>query len=119
NDVAANGQELGRRRTKVLRCARGDLRALTGRVIPSNLRFTEEQRSKQPSAFTVVRALVELFGSEADPHLGLYGAFGYDLAFQFEPLRLKLERPADQRDLVLYVPDELTVIDHQREQAVR
>ena len=29
-----------------------------------------------------------------DPHLGLYGAFGYDLAFQFEPLRLRLERPA-------------------------
>ena len=28
-----------------------------------------------------------------DPHLGLYGAFGYDLAFQFEPVRLKLERP--------------------------
>ena len=35
--------------------------------------------------------------SRDDPHLGLYGAFGYDLAFQFEPIRLRLDaagRPA-------------------------
>ncbi|HEX2174083.1 MAG TPA: anthranilate synthase component I, partial [Dehalococcoidia bacterium] len=81
-------------------------------------RFPEEQRSKQPSVFSVLRALVDLFSSGEDPHLGLYGAFGYDLAFQFEPIRLRLERPADQRDLVLYLPDELTVVDHQRERAM-
>jgi anthranilate synthase len=82
-------------------------------------RFPEEERSRQPSVFSVLRALVELFGSDADPHLGFYGAFGYDLALQFEPLRLRLERPARQRDLVLYLPDELILIDHRREHAVR
>mgnify|MGYP003415113929 CR=1 FL=1 len=65
--------------------------------------------------FSVVRRLIELFRSPEDPHLGLYGAFGYDLAFQFEPLRLRLERPDSQRDLVLYLPDELLVVDHRRE----
>jgi anthranilate synthase len=54
----------------------------------------------------------------ADPHLGLYGAFGYDLAFQFEPVRLRLDRPRDQRDLVLHLPDEIYVLDRRREEAV-
>ena len=67
----------------------------------------------------MLRALVQLFYSTAEPHLGLYGAFGYDLAFQFEPTTLRLERPADQRDLVLYLPDELIVVDHRREWAMR
>src|SRR4051812_45810712 len=62
---------------------------------------------------------MELFASPEDGRLGLYGAFGYDLAFQFEPLTLRLERPADQRDLVLYLPDELLVVDHQRGRAER
>ncbi|MFI5266070.1 MAG: anthranilate synthase component I [Chloroflexota bacterium] len=90
-----------------------------GSVQPGGERFFEERRSKQPSAFTVVRALVELFASESDPHLGLYGAFGYDLAFQFEPIRRRLPRPAEQRDLVLYLPDELLIVDHQRQMAER
>ena len=92
---------------------------LIGAVTPTHERFPEEQRSKQPSLFSVLRELVQLFYSTAEPHLGLYGAFGYDLAFQFEPIRLHLERPADQRDLVLYLPDELIVIDHRRERAMR
>lgn len=75
-------------------------------------RFEEEERSRQPSSFTVVRSLVDLF-TGVDEHLGLYGAFGYDLAFQFEPIDLELSRPKDQRDLVLYVPDEIIVVDHQ------
>lgn len=82
-------------------------------------RFPEEERSRQPSVFSVLRAVTQLFASEVDPHLGLYGAFGYDLALQFEPLRLRLERPARQRDFVLYLPDELLLIDHRRELATR
>jgi len=85
---------------------------ITLRVERPTRRFEEEERSRQPSTFTVIRALVELFGSD-DQHLGLYGAFGYDLAFQFEPIDLRLPRPDDQRDLVLYLPDELLVVDHQ------
>jgi len=92
---------------------------LEGQVRPPAGRFTEEDRSRQPSVFSLLRALVDLFFHEDEPHLGLYGAFGYDLAFQFEPVRLKLERPPDQRDLVLYLPDELIVVDHRREVAQR
>jgi len=73
--------------------------------------FTEEERSRQPSAFSVLRALMALFAAPGDPFLGLYGAFAYDLAFQFEPIRLRLERPDDQRDLVLYIPDQLVAAD--------
>lgn len=93
--------------------------SLVGTIAAPAGRFPEEQRSKQPSIFSLIRALVDLFYSPEDPHLGLYGAFGYDLAFQFEPLRLRLPRPADQRDLVLYLPDELVIVDHRREQASR
>jgi anthranilate synthase len=90
----------------------GEVRVATGR-------FPEEERSRQPSLFSLIRALVDLLFHEGEPHLGLYGAFGYDLAFQFEPIRLRLERPPSQRDLVLYLPDELIVVDHRREVAQR
>jgi anthranilate synthase len=96
---------------------RADL--LEGAVAVATGRFHEEQRSRQPSVFSLLRALVELFFHEEEPHLGLYGAFGYDLAFQFEPIRLRLERATAQRDLVLYLPDELIVVDHRREVAQR
>src|SRR5205814_9461370 len=71
---------------------------LSGTVHAPAGRFPEEERSKQPSIFSLLRALVELFRHPDEAHLGFYGAFGYDLAFQFEPLRRRLERPADQRD---------------------
>jgi anthranilate synthase len=93
--------------------------ALRARMRAPEGRFAEEERSKQPSVFSVLRALVELFGAPDDPHLGLYGAFGYDLAFQFEPLQLRLARPARQRDVVLFLPDDLVIVDHRRELATR
>ena len=74
--------------------------------------FTEEERSRVPSVFTVLRAITALFKSDEDPNLGLYGAFGYDLAFQFDPVEHRLERTESQRDLVLYLPDEILVVDH-------
>ncbi|WP_274426513.1 anthranilate synthase [Chelativorans sp. YIM 93263] len=73
---------------------------------------TEEERSRVPSVFTVLRAITDLFHTEDDSNLGLYGAFGYDLAFQFDPVKLQLERPESQRDLVLFLPDEILVVDH-------
>lgn len=92
---------------------------LSGLIATPEGRFPEEQRSKQSSIFSVLRAVIDLFSSQKDQHLGFYGAFGYDLALQFEPLRVRLERPTDQRDLVLYIPDQLVIVDHRREQAVR
>ncbi len=65
-----------------------------------------------PTVFTVLRAVTDLFYSQADASLGLYGAFGYDLAFQFDAIDLKLTRPSDQRDMVLYLPDEILVVDN-------
>jgi len=74
--------------------------------------FTEEERSKMPTVFTVLRAVVDLFYSEADSAIGLFGAFGYDLAFQFDAIKLSMQRPEDQRDMVLFLPDEILVVDH-------
>ncbi|TPI64602.1 anthranilate synthase [Mesorhizobium sp. B3-1-7] len=74
--------------------------------------FTEEERSRVPSVFTVLRAITALFKTTEDANLGLYGAFGYDLAFQFDPVDYKLERKESQRDLVLFLPDEILVVDH-------
>ncbi len=92
---------------------------ITGKVKPTQQLFTEEQRSKQPSAFTVIRDILQLFSSDEDEHLGLYGAFGYDLVLQFEPINRRLQRGEDQRDLVLYLPDELVVVDYYLQRAYR
>jgi anthranilate synthase len=80
--------------------------------------FTEEERSRRPTVFTALRAIVAALKID-DPHLGLYGAFGYDLAFQFEPVTLRQDRPQNQRDLVLHLPDEIWVLDRRREEATR
>jgi anthranilate synthase len=80
--------------------------------------FTEEERSRRPTVFTAIREITAAFRC-ADPHLGLYGAFGYDLAFQFEPVRQRIERPDGQRDMVLHLPDEIWVLDRRREEAIR
>src|SRR5262245_39503415 len=56
--------------------------AMAGVVREPAGRFAEEERSRQPSIFSVLRAVVTLFHHRDEPHLGLYGAFGYDLAFQ-------------------------------------
>lgn len=92
---------------------------IKGRVRQSDCFFVEEMRSRQPTIFTVIRAVKELMASPEDRFLGLYGAFGYDLVFQFEPMQLQLERDPDQADLVLYMPDELVVVNHRMERAYR
>jgi len=94
-----------------------ELGALTARRLDLTVKlpdrvFTEEERSKMPTVFTVLRAITDLFYSQADASIGFYGAFGYDLAFQFDAINLKLERPSDQRDMVLYLPDEILVVDN-------
>src|ERR1700750_3123310 len=87
-------------------------------VAEDDREFTEEERSRRPTVFTALREIIAALGCD-DPHLGLYGAFGYDLAFQFEPVRRRLDRPATQRDLVLHLPDEIWILDRKREEAVR
>ena len=75
----------------------------------------EEQRTRQRNVFSVLRKLLAHFASPDDDYLGLYGAFGYELAFQFEPVQERLPRDGRQRDLVLYLPDTILVVDHKRE----
>jgi anthranilate synthase len=84
---------------------------------PAGMR-AEEDRSRRPTVFSAVREVVAAMAGN-DTHLGLYGAFGYDLAFQFEPVELRRQRPGEQRDLVLHLPDELYVLDRKRETATR
>jgi len=95
-----------------------DADAVTVLVPEDEGTFTEEERSRRPTVFSVLREITAAFGCP-DPHLGLYGAFGYDLAFQFEPVRQRIDRTEGQRDLVLHLPDEIWVVDLRREEAVR
>ena len=96
-----------------------DAHTVAGTARVSGEWFPEELRSKQPTLFSVVRALIDLFRSPDDPHLGLYGAFGYELAFQFDPIRLAMPRDRTERNLVLFLPDDILVVDHRRETATR
>ena len=92
---------------------------IVGCVKASDRSFSEEERSRQPSVFSVVREIISAFYSPVDENLGLYGALGYDLVFQFEQMPKHLDRASDQRDLVLYLPDELLVVDYHLQQAFR
>lgn len=74
--------------------------------------FSEEERSRAPTVFSVLRVIVDQFHSAEDGNIGFYGAFGYDLAFQFDTVPQTLDRPEDQRDLLLFLPDEILVVDH-------
>ena len=84
------------------------LSALNGR---GEAPMEEDQRTRRASVMSLVRALIAAFSANDDPLLGLFGAFAYDLVFQIEDLVQKRAREADQRDIVLYVPDRLLAYD--------
>ena len=88
---------------------------LAGRLKPLPALFPEEERSKQPSVFTILRAFIEEFRGEEDCRLGLVGAFGYDLLFQFEPIEKQLPRNG-HKDLHLFLCDEIWYMDRKKEQ---
>jgi len=92
--------------------------AMAGRLKPLPRLFPEEERSKQPSAFSILRALIEEFRGEEGSKLGLVGAFGYDLLFQFEPIEKKLPR-SGHKDLHLFLCDDIWLMDRKREQIER
>ena len=84
---------------------------LAGHIIRGEAPVEEDQRTRRASVMSLVRDMVAAFTSNADPLLGLFGAFAYDLVFQIEDLVQKRAREADQRDIVLYVPDRLLAYD--------
>ncbi len=91
---------------------------LGGTLKPLPKLFPEEERSKQPSVFSILRVLIEEFRTEKDSRLGLVGAFGYDLLFQFEPVEKKLPR-SGHKDLYLFLCDDIWFVDRKREQIER
>jgi anthranilate synthase len=92
---------------------------IIGRAAERTRAFTEEDRTRAPSVFSALRALCHTFDAPDDALLGLYGAFGYDLVFQLEALQMRRARTPDARESVLYLPDQLLVIDHEREHCTR
>ncbi|HEV1285546.1 MAG TPA: anthranilate synthase component I, partial [Bryobacteraceae bacterium] len=91
---------------------------LHGTLKPLPALFPEEERSKQPSAFSVLRALLDEFRHPIASRLALAGAFGYDLLFQFDPIELKLPR-TDVKDLRLFFCDDIYFMDRKKEQIER
>ncbi len=94
------------------------LESLTLVMKPLAERFAEEERSKQPSAFSILRALIAEFKSAEDSHLLLIGAFGYDLLLQFDPIQRRLPR-TEQKDLHLYLCDDIYFMDRKKESIER
>jgi anthranilate synthase len=76
--------------------------------------FPEEERSKQPSPFSILRTLIQEFRHSGDSHLAFIGAFGYDLLLQFDPIRLRLPRDG-QKDLHLFLCDDIYIMDRKKE----
>lgn len=92
----------------------GDSSVLSGMLKPLPALFPEEERSRQPSAFSILRLLMQEFGSLGDSRLALVGAFGYDLLFQFDPIALKHPREGVQ-DLRLFLCDDIYFMDRKKE----
>ncbi|MDE2060839.1 MAG: anthranilate synthase component I [Bradyrhizobium sp.] len=84
---------------------------LAGHILRGEAPVDEDQRTRRATVMSLVRELVAAFGSNEDSLLGLFGAFAYDLVFQIEDLVQKRKREADQRDIVLFVPDRLLAYD--------
>jgi len=84
---------------------------LSGKIIRDDAPALEDQRTRRASMISLVRDIVASMAYGEDALLGLYGAFAYDLVFQFEDLTQKRAREKDQRDIVLYIPDRLLAYD--------
>ena len=91
---------------------------IVGQVKPMASGFAEEDRSKQPSIFSVLRRICALMACK-DEYLSMFGAFGYDLVFQFEPIRFRHDRAAAGSDCHLFLTDHLAAIDHQKQSAFK
>lgn len=84
---------------------------LTGHIVRGEAPIEEDQRTRRASIMSLVREMVARLSCKDDGLLGFYGAFGYDLVFQVEDLVQKRAREDDQRDIVLYIPDQLLAYD--------
>jgi anthranilate synthase len=90
-----------------------DARSFSGRIPrePGDVEFAEEHRTRHAGVFSLLRAVLAAFAGPDDPLLGLHGAFGYDLIFQLDQIEPTHHRAADDRDIVLHLPDRLVEVD--------
>ena len=88
--------------------------AIHGLLKPLPELFPEEERSKQPSAFSIIRALIQEFGVVNDSRLALIGAFGFDLLYRFDPIKQNKPR-VWPKDLQLFLCDEIYFMDRKKE----
>ena len=91
---------------------------IQGTLKPLPELFPEEERSKQPSAFSLLRALLAEFHGPLAGRLALVGAFGYDLLFRFDPIQTKHPR-SGVKDLHLFLCDDIYFMDRKKEQIER
>lgn len=114
--LSYSGQELLKIVNILLQKLKGIKLDVTSEIISFDIEkdgniYKEEERSKKRSVFTIIRALMSGFKSE-EPWIGLYGAFGYDLVFQFEDdVKLHKSRQ-NSEDLVLYFPERIYIRDN-------
>ena len=84
--------------------------------VPANEEiFVEEERSLQPSVFSPLRSLLGEFRGINDSLIGLYGAFGHDLIFQFEKIEKIRKRPISSKEMHLFLPDSILILDRRKE----
>lgn len=97
---------------------RNESGTLRGTLKPLPELFPEEERSKQPSVLSILRALIAEFHHPLASRLALVGAFGYDLLFRFDPIEQKLPR-TNVHDLRLFLCDDIYFMDRKKEQIQR
>lgn len=84
---------------------------LAGHIVRGDAPVDEDQRTRRASMVSLVRDIIAALSAPNDGLLGLFGAFAYDLVFQFEDLKQKRAREKDQRDIVLFIPDRILAYD--------
>ena len=91
---------------------------LTAKINFSNKLFKEEDRSKQPSILTPIRILLDALSYSAKDALGFYGAFGFDLLFQFDKIELINKRNPNNPVIRLFFPDKIYTYDRKKEECI-
>ncbi len=92
---------------------------LHAHIVPNHSFFTEEERSRQPSLFSVLRAIQNVLLLQDAPGLGWCGAFGFDLVWQFEPCALRLPRDKSHADCRLFFVTSVVMVDRSKKTAMR
>lgn len=85
-------------------------------IKPAEEIFKEEDRSKQPSVLTPIRTILNALKHNEHDASGFYGAFGFDLLFQFEKINLINTRDENQPVIRLFFPDRIYTFDRKKEE---